>query len=385
MSEKFSKYLAEKYFTPSSPASYSGVEKLWFHVRNDPKRPAGINRKSVSDWLKSQQSHRVFSAPRKPYKYDSIIVEYPFQIWESDIVFVDFPKANRGYRYLICFIDIFSRYLWVRPLKKKTGQDSALALRSVFEEAGSACETLRSDEGSEYISKSFQQALLDFGVNHSIARGPNKANFVERVQKTLEQKLYKYFYENQTHNFVDVIQQIVKSYNTTVHSTTGVRPIDVDEKNFYEIYERLYLPILNERAKERKIYSLDIGNLVQILLKRDKFTRSYNQAFTEELFKVTGIIRSSPPRYKVEDLLGTPVKGSFYGYQLLKFRTDDRDKITFKIEKVISTKKRGRQKFSLVKWLGYDSRHNSLIPTSQVKDYTSDNKPEKKKRRKTRK
>lgn len=384
MVDKYDKYLSDIYYEASSPASYSGVEKLWSHVREDPDRPQGIDRRAVSAWLDGQHTHRIFSAPRKPHPYESLIVEHPFQIWDTDIVFVDFPKENRGYRYVICFLDLFSRYLWVRPLKKKTGEASTAALKSVLKEAGDVCRQLRSDSGTEYMNRQFQEALREYGIKHLIARGRHKANYVERVQRTIQDRLYRFFYQNQTHNFVDNIQAIVKSYNNTVHSTTKVKPVDVDENNFYEIYQRVYLPILNKRAGEKKVYSFEVGDLVQLLLTRGKFTRSYDVVYTEELFRVTGVIKSSPPRYKLQDLLGTEIKGSFYEYQLLKFRTNDIGRINFKIEKVLWTRVKGGRKVSLVKWLGYDERHNSILPTAQIKSYMPNNPAFKRRKRKSR-
>ena len=204
-----------------------------------------------------------------------------------------------------------------------------------------------------------------------IAYGSVKACFVERVQRTIQDRLYKFFYEKQTYNFIDNIDELVASYNHTMHSSIRMAPAEINDKNYHQVYEKIYLPILNKNASIRPEHSFRIGDLVRISLSKDKFSRGYHQKYTEELFKIRNRIPSSPPRYKIEDLAGEHVKGSFYSQELLKFNTNDIDKITYKIEKIISTKKIKGKSYKLVKWLGYSEKFNSLIPATEVNDYVS--------------
>jgi len=368
MANEIDKYLQGVYYNLDSPSSYSGVEKLWRHARKDPSRPKGITKDKITSWLNNQNTYGIFKKPKSDFPTEKIVVEYPDQQWEGDIMMIDYPKQNRGYRYLVCFIDLFTRFLWVRPLKTKSVTDTTDALASIFKE-GRKCETLRTDAGGEFLGGAFQKFLKENNVFHMIAYGSVKASFVERVQRTIQNRIYRFFYENQTYNFIDNIDRLVSSYNHTVHSSIDAKPADINEKNYRQVYEKIYLPILDKKAKTPLNYSFQIGDLVRISLSRDKFTRGYHQKYTEEIFKIRNRIPSHPPRYRIEDLLGEPVKGSFYSQELLKFNTNDIDKITYKIEKIISTKKiKGRQ-YKLVKWLGYSSKFNSLIPASEVKNY----------------
>lgn len=370
MNEEIDKYLSRIYYDLGSPPSYAGVEKLWNYIKKDRARPDGVNKNLLTSWLDDQNTHNIFKTPKTNFPTEKIVVEYPDQQWEGDIMVIDHPKENKGFRYLICFIDLFTRYLWVRPLKTKSTSSATRALESIFEEER-RCEVLRTDAGGEFLGKEFQDFLKENNIFHITAYGSVKACFVERVQRTIQDRLYKFFYEKQTYNFIDNIDAIVDAYNHTVHSSIGIAPAEINNKNYRQVYEKIYLPILNKNASTKVEHSFRIGDLVRISLSKDKFSRGYHQKYTEELFKIRNRIPSNPPRYKIEDLAGEHVKGSFYPQELLKFNTNDVDKITYKIEKIISTKKIKGKTYKLVKWLGYDKKFNSLIPASEVNDYVS--------------
>ena len=43
-----------------------------------------------------------------------------------------FSRSNKGYRYLLTVIDVFSKYGWIVPLKTKTGKEVTQAFRKLF-------------------------------------------------------------------------------------------------------------------------------------------------------------------------------------------------------------------------------------------------------------
>ncbi len=79
-----------------------------------------------------------------------------------------------------------------------------------------------SDEGGECASKPINKFLKSKGTNCVIARGEHKAANVERVQGTLQRKLYSYLNSHQTRRYIDILPDIVHGYNSSRHSTTGL-------------------------------------------------------------------------------------------------------------------------------------------------------------------
>ena len=117
-------------------------------------------------------------------------------------------------------------------------------------------------------------------------------------------------------------------------------------------------------------FSFEIGDLVRLSRANTPFKKSYQENFTEEIFKIHTRIPSHPPRYKVKDLTDEIVKGSYNEPELQKVHIiGSLEDIEYKIDKIVATKTIGGKKYSLIKWYGYSDKFNSYIPTTKVKNY----------------
>lgn len=363
-------YLSAIYYKPRSPASFSGAYKLWEVVKWRKNRPKGLNLKAVRNWLKLQDTHAIHLIPRKRFRTEKVITEYMDQIWQGDLIDLSaLAVYNDDYKFIAVFIDLFSRFLWAAPLKTKKSLEASRALQNIINTSRRKPETLTTDQGKEYTGKPFQEALQTNGIAHVLVYGQHKAAFAERVNRTIQDKLYKYFYEKQTLRYADILKDIVSSYNNTIHGSIKMAPAAVTRDNSMELYDRVYLPILTKRAHQKVDYAFEIGDLVRLARWRTPFGRGYDEQYTEEIFKIRNRIPSDPPRYKVQDLLQEPVLGSFYEQELLRIHADHEDDILFKIERVISSKKVRGEKYSLIKWYGYAPKFNSYIKAKDIVKY----------------
>ena len=113
-------------------------------------------------------------------------------LWEADLAFVqDVAKENDGVNYLLVVIDVFSKYVLVRPMKNKTARSLLEAFDSVLPE-GRKPEKLRTYKGTEFLNESFQQYLKKKNIHFYTANNEPKTSVVERVNRTLKSKLYRY-------------------------------------------------------------------------------------------------------------------------------------------------------------------------------------------------
>ena len=94
------------------------------------------------------------------------------------------------------------------------------------------------------------------------------------------------------------------------------------------------------------------------------FTKGYKANFTEELFKIARVIRGNPNVYELVDHVGEQIIGKFYEELSAVDKNDD----VYRVEKVLNRKTVRGNKMVLVKWLGYDSNHNSWIHESNIQD-----------------
>jgi len=229
--KELDEYLSKVYYSPRSPASYYGADRLWDYIKTREDLPPNLHFDGVKRWLKEQTTHTIHSKPTTHFATERIIVEYPDMQWDCDLLqLTGLSEYNNGYKYLLVCIDLFSRYLWAQPLKSKRAAEVANMFENVISQ-GRKCEIIRTDQGKEFTGTAFQELLKKEGISHMRAYGVHKANYAERVNRTIEDRLYKYFYENQTFKYTDILKDIVKSYNNTPHSAIHMAPAEVNENN----------------------------------------------------------------------------------------------------------------------------------------------------------
>ncbi len=120
-------------------------------------------------------------------------------------------EDNENVRYLLVLIDVVSRYLFVQPLKTKRGVDVLSALKKIF--ATQKPKKLQTDDGKEFVNREVGQYLKKEGVTFFTVKSDKKAAIAERVVRTLKDKIHRYMNEAHTLKYIDVLQDLVESYN----------------------------------------------------------------------------------------------------------------------------------------------------------------------------
>jgi len=356
-------YLKSQYYDVAKPGSYSGVVKFWQSVKRD-GNPLKLKYGQVKGWLLKQQPYALHKPSKENFKRESIIVGEINEIWDADLMDMQkFGSKNKGYRYLAIFIDLFSRFLRVEPMKNKTSQEMLRVMQKVLDKV--EVKTLRTDQGKEYTANIVQEYLKSKGINHIIAYNVYHANYAERVIRTLKGRLYRFFTKKQTHKYIDDLDSIIDSYNNTKHSSIQMAPAQVTPDNQQELYEKLYLPAELKRERKRPVFQFGIGDKVRVSYARKPFKRGYQQNWSDEIFLVDKRIGSLPPRYRLVDLQLEPIKGSFYAQEL----QDAHDDGLYKVEKVLRYRTKEGKRQALVTWLNYPSKFDSWIDADQLQDY----------------
>ena len=196
------------------------------------------------------------------------------------------------------------------------------------------------------------------GINHFSTSGDTKASVVERFNRTLKQRLYRYFTVKNTLQYVPVLQSLVKGYNRTYHRSIKMAPDQVTLENSEKVWENLYGTL---EIKKPKKSSLKVGDRVRMNKKFRQFKKGYLPGWTEEVFVVRSVRKGIVPMYKVEEWDGTPIQGTFYEQDLQK--VGYKDDGVFRIEKIV--KRKGDK--VLVKWKGWPDEYNSWLDKRAVK------------------
>ena len=211
-------------------------------------------------------------------------------------------------------IDNLSKYGWAEPLPNKKSTTVKKAFLKVLRESKRKPMILSTDSGKEFTNRDFRKYLKWRKIKFLVMRDRSHATIVERWNRTIKSIIYKYLSYHKTKRFIDVLPSIIKNYNNTIHSRTKYRPSEVSQTTARQAYLNLYkMRIENEKP------SLKAGDIVRVYLYRDLFQKGYKPNYSKEIFKVKKVLHSSPyKKYKVVDLNGNPVRGSYYKKELYK-------------------------------------------------------------------
>ncbi|PFX12740.1 putative uncharacterized transposon-derived protein F54H12.3 [Stylophora pistillata] len=249
---------------------------------------------------------------------------------------------------------------WIVPLKNKKGESVAAGFKQIFAE-GRVPKKMWTDKGSEYYNQSVKDLFKGKGVELYSTENEKKSSVCERWNRTIKTKMWKQFTIQNNTVYTDILPKILEKYNNTKHRSIGMTPVEASKKkNENAVYLKLYgdkLEVDTQRGKPK----FAVGNHVRISkFKRKLFDKGHTPNWSEEIFVVDEVQYTEPITYKLKDLLGEEIKGTFYEQEMLKAKQSLSG--LFRIEKVI--RKKGKQ--ALVKWSGYPEKFNSWVNVSEL-------------------
>lgn len=292
---------------------------------------------------------------RKNFSRRHTIIKGYQDLWQIDLAEMQqYADENDGYRYILVCINCYSKYVYTRPIKNKTGIEVTSAMKNIFEDATYTPNNLQSDQGKEFYNTNFQALMKKSNVNHYSTYSTKKAAIVERVIRTLKNKLYKQFSARGSYRWIELLPSITETYNNTKHRTIGMKPKDVKEDTQINAYN--YLKIVPRKYKFR------LGDIVRISKYKSIFEKGYTPSWSTELFRIVKVNITNPPTYLLESLEGEPIKGCFYEAELQKTTIPG----VYLVEKIIKRRKKNNVEQLFVKWLGFPNQFNSWIDKSNV-------------------
>ena len=133
-------------------------------------------------------------------------------------------KYNKGIKYLLCAIDLFSKYAWVVPLKDKKGTSIVNAFLEIISK-GRKPNKIWVDQDSEFYNTSFKDFLKMNNIEIYSTYNEGKSVIAERLIKTLKNKIFKHMTATSRNVYFNVLDDIVNKYNNTVHKTIKMKPV----------------------------------------------------------------------------------------------------------------------------------------------------------------
>src|SRR5215469_9522295 len=187
-------YLRKLYYDVESPVAFTSERNLWSQIKKDNRK---ITRSDLKKWLEQQYIYTMHKQYNKPNLYKKTMVHSLDEQWQADLVDMrKFLKQNDGDNYLLTIIDCLSRFAWVVKLKSKTGLEVSEAFQLVLKKTGIVPKKLQTDDGLEFYNSHTKRLFDNKNIKHFSTYSDKKAAIVERFNRTLKSRMYKYFTQN---------------------------------------------------------------------------------------------------------------------------------------------------------------------------------------------
>ena len=309
-------------------------------------------------WALGEDAITLHQPTRKRFPRRRVLVFEAGDLLQIDLMdFQSLSKFNQGYNFVLTAIDAFSKFAYALPIKRKTAKEVLRALKTIIKDMKP--KKIQSDRGLEFVNQTISDWAKANGiVMYSSFNFDIKASIVERFIRTFKGRLYRYFTHNNTSTYIDVLPDIIKSYNESYHRSIKMTPKLARKKsNEQLVYRNLYR---ETKPFYKQTPSFKVNDPVRVSRFPDLFSKGYTQSFSTEYFFIDGVERTDPPVYKLRDLANEKLLGTFYAHELNKI-VIDRNK-TFKIEKILEEK--GDK--VLVKYIGWPIKFAEWIPKKRI-------------------
>jgi len=356
--------ILENYHTPGHPTAFAGVSKIIEYY------DGRVSRDFVIKTLESSNVYTRHREYKQPKYYNPYYVYKQREQIQADLIDIqDLARHNDGVRYLLLMIDLFSRKVWVVPLRNKTATVTRDGIKSWLDSLGNRkCQIFATDNGLEFKNASVRNLLREYDVEQQFKSGTSKASFAERANKSIQTLIYKYLTHNQTMRYVDKLDSIVNTYNHRPHrSLDNVSPHEADKPRSRQwirgIIQRQHT---ERRDKAKKKPKFKVGDTVRIKTlpkKISRDSRAYMPQFKGEYFTIIEVkTNMMVPMYRIQSQdTDEIIEDSFYAEELQRVAGD-----VYQVEKVLARRGRGPNRELLVKWMFFGPRHNSWVKATDI-------------------
>ena len=262
----------------------------------------GPSNPQITDFLESNDLHQIHRQRRRSQRTATSVAQAPFKQLAVDLT--DIPK--RGvYRYLLVMVDLFSKYAWVVPLSRKSGEIVAREIGKILSSLPSRAGSLRSDLGTEFKNAELRAVLDKTQTKQvfSIAGNPLSNGAVESLNRTLKTNLFSETGTDKTvGTFGPALKRVVKQYNQTQHSSTKFIPALLNKPDLDPAVTAAVLKNLNIKAQGRDVNAryqppllpgdkvrIEVGELlsaIKLQQKAGQFKPSHANTFSKQVFTV---------------------------------------------------------------------------------------------------
>ena len=343
------------------PHSFGGKYRSYEYYKD-------LSNKKIDDEFKKNDIYTKFYQYRKAKHHNPIYVYRKREQFQADSVKFPDPlmlKATNNIGYLLVIIDVFTKYVWLFPLKQIKGVNVARCFQVLFNK--NKPEKLTTDAGTEFLNQNVKRVLRDFNVKHFVAKGRTKAAVAERFNLTIQRLIYQLCRYYNTNDWTsDIILEKAKTiYLNRNHRTIKMTPTEAEDPANQLDLRKIYYAKYRKSDEIKKKAKFKINDTVRISALRGPFDRGYHQNFTTEVWTVSKVLDNLPlARYIVKDEQNEELDSILNENELIAYQPSD----VFQIDGVLKNRTRKGRKEVFVSWLHYDDKFNSWIPAENLEN-----------------
>ena len=230
------KVLRNKAFTIDKNLKYDGYERglasMVYKLFDKKSKGSGVNIEVNPSKQLAAEIHRPII---RKFKKRTVSSGFKDNIWGANLADMQLiSKLNKRFKFLLCVIDIFSKYAWVVPLKDKKGVSIIYAFQNILDDSDRKPNKIWVDKGSEFYKNSFKKWLKDNDIEIYLIHNEGKSVVAARFIRTLKNKIYKYMTLMSKNVYIDKLDDIVDEYHNTYHRTIEMEPVDIKDNTYID-------------------------------------------------------------------------------------------------------------------------------------------------------
>jgi len=371
ITEENNKILSDIYYDLKNPKAFSTLDNLFKAVQGK------VSKEEIKKWLGAQLTYTLHKPRRKNFKRNYYEVDNIDDNWESDLIdLASLAKYNDNYKYILIIIDVFSKFVFAKPLKTKSAKEVTENIKSIINESGRKPIYFLNDRGKEYENATLKNYFKEIDVKHILPSNDiSKACVAERVIRSYKEVLFKLLTSTLAYRYIDKIDEITALLNKRYHRTIGRRPIDVNPQNILEVWRYVKQKRLKTDKKKKKQTKkqnkLCLNMFVRVSKRKNEVgDKMYLPNWSDEIFQIYKIIPHEITVYKLKDLENEMIDGIFYADELQPITYSD--DTLHRVDKILKQRKRKGLTQYLVSWRGYKKpswiNESDLIGETDVDD-----------------
>ena len=191
------KVLSDKAFNITKNPKYDryqrGLASMVYKFFDKKTKGSGVTLANKSIPQNEQLAEELHKSIIRKFNKRKVYSAFKDNIWAADLTDMQLiSKFNKGFRFLLCVTDIYSKYSWIVPLKDKKGVSIVNAFQSILKKSNRKPNKIWVDKGGEFFNRSIKSWLEKNDIEMYLTHNEGKSVVAERFMRTIKNKIYKH-------------------------------------------------------------------------------------------------------------------------------------------------------------------------------------------------